>query len=216
MTDIADPGSSTPPAAGVDLADLAQHVRRAAFRRLMDGHEANIEYLAGRVQVSVAVAADAVDALVKARRAVTDVDGRVVGVAGLSLVETDHRLRIAGATAKWCWCAWDALGIVSALRLTAEVSTSCGACRRPVVVETTCGQLAAGRPEYGYLPPPAGTPLNCFCPYALLFCSEDHLASWQTALPANVAEGGRPLHVAGYAAEARRGWAWAGGEEGPG
>jgi radical SAM superfamily enzyme YgiQ (UPF0313 family) len=214
---VPDPRSGARPATVPVLpADVTQDVRRAAFRRLLDGHEATVGYLAGRVQVSVAAAADAVDALVTARRAVTDADGRVIGVGGLSLAETNHRLRIADAAPLWCWCAWDAFGITAALQLTAEVSTTCGACGHPLAVELTRGQLPAARPEYGYLPPPAGSPLSCFCPYALLFCSQEHLGSWQAALPANVAEGGRALTVARYAAEARNAWAWAAGEEGPG
>ncbi|MGI8450474.1 MAG: organomercurial lyase [Streptosporangiaceae bacterium] len=139
----------------------------------------------------------------------------MIGAGGLSLAETRHRLRIAGAAPLWCWCAWDAFGIAAALQLTAEVSTTCGACGQPLVLDLVRGHPAAGRPEYGYLPPPVGSPLSCFCPYALLFCSEQHLASWQAGLAANVAGGGRALPVASYAAEGSRAWAWAAAGEGP-
>jgi Alkylmercury lyase len=203
-------GESDAVAATVHAAEVTQRVRRAAFLRLLEGHAAGVEYLAGHVHISVAAATEAVESLVKARRAVTDADGHVVGAGGLSLVETAHVLRIAGTQTRWCWCAWDALGIASALRLTATISTPCGACGHRLVLESSRGELAAGGTEFGYLPPHVGSPLSCFCPYALLFCSERHLASWQAELPASVAEGGRGLAAAGYAAEARHGWSWIG------
>lgn len=211
-------GSTRPPAAPssaqcapAPLAspEVIQQVRQAAFLRLLEGEAATVDYLATQVQVSAAAAAEAVESLVSDRRAVVDPDGRVVGTAGLSLVETAHRLRVSGGGAPWCWCAWDAFGIASALRLTGRVSTACGACGRSLLVEVSDGEPAPGGPEHGYLPPHVGSPLSCFCPYALLFCSPEHLASWRAALPGNVSQGGHGLPVTEYAAVAGLGWTWA-------
>jgi hypothetical protein len=198
-----------PPPALPASPELIQQVRHAAFVRLLEGEAATVGYLATQLQVPAAAAAEAVESLVRDSRAIVDSDGRVVGAAGLSLVPTAHQLRVSGGGAPWCWCAWDALGIASALRLTGCVSTACGACGRPLVVEVSDGEPALSSPEHGYLPPHVGSPLSCFCPYALLFCSAEHLASWRAALPDNVSQGGHGLPITEYAAVARLGWTWA-------
>src|ERR1700690_1022246 len=106
--------------------DVTQRVRLAAFLSILDGRAPSAEYLAGQVRISAAQAAEAVAALREGHRAVTGADGRVVGVGGLSLVETVHRLKVRGAGELWCWCAWDTVGISAALRLTADISTPGG------------------------------------------------------------------------------------------
>jgi radical SAM superfamily enzyme YgiQ (UPF0313 family) len=206
------PPPSSPPPPAVPDKDITERMRQIAFLRLLDGQAATADYLAARTGLPVTAAVAAVDALASGGRAVTGPAGEVVGTAGLSLVETAHRLRIVGRGEPWCWCAWDAFGIASALRLTAQVSTRCGHCGEPLVVDLACGEPAAGLPEYGYVPPFASSPLSCFCPYALLFCSAEHLGSWRGALPASAADGGCALPVSEYAAAARGGWAWAAGE----
>ena len=195
------PASDTPP------AELVQQVRRAAFHGLLTGAPVTTADLAARTALPVPVVASAVDTLVASNRAVTDEDGNVIGAAGLSLVATSHELRIDNGMRLWCWCAWDALGIPSALLLTAEATTVCGTCGRPLTVTIVNGQLVGQGAEQGFLPAPKGSPLTCFCPYALLFCSADHLQSWRGTLRSGVP--GEVLPITRYAATARHGWSWA-------
>lgn len=187
--------------------ELAQRIRRLAFCRLLAGRPVAVTDLAAQVAIPESLAAGAVAALVAARRAVTDEDGRVIGAAGLSLAETAHSLRIHGGAELWCWCAWDALGIASGLRVTAEVTTRCGHCGRELSVPVTEGRVPGHSAEHGYRPAPADRPLSCFCPYALLFCSAEHVRSWQMTLPTEIS--GESMPVPRYAAEARHGWSWA-------
>ena len=53
-----------------------------------------------------------------------DTAGRVVGIAGLTLEPTKHRLVLDGQ-GLYTWCAIDAVGIPAALSLDAQVTTSC-------------------------------------------------------------------------------------------
>lgn len=188
-------------------AGLVQLVRQTAFWHLLTEGRMTTECLATRMGIPEPAAADAVALLVSARRAVADEEGRLTGIAGLSLTETAHQLRIEGGRRLWCWCAWDAVGIASAMVLNADVVTSCGACQRPIVLTVIEGRVAGSGTEYGFRPAPADTPLSCFCPYALLFCSAEQLATWQDSLLPAVSGEGMPL--ARYATAASRGWTWA-------
>jgi alkylmercury lyase len=67
-----------------------------------------------------------------------DLDGRVVGSAGLSVVPDRHRIELDGRTF-WTWCAYDILGIFGATR-----STGTAWSRSPATGETIQLQFAAG------------------------------------------------------------------------
>jgi alkylmercury lyase len=49
-------------------------------------------------------------------------NGTIVGSAGLSVVPSRHRLRIVDRWF-WTWCAWDAVGILGALRAPGAISS---------------------------------------------------------------------------------------------
>ena len=49
-----------------------------------------------------------------------DADGRLLGIAGLTIEPTRHRLEIDG-TRRWTWCALDAVGILGALQADGTV-----------------------------------------------------------------------------------------------
>lgn len=55
-----------------------------------------------------------------------DAQGRVIGYAGLTLVETQHRMKVAGRTL-FAWCAWDTLFLPALLGVSAEVQSICPA-----------------------------------------------------------------------------------------
>lgn len=205
------PASGCAPApAGGPGDELAQRARRAAFFRILDGHPATVEHLAQSLGVSQADADATVQALVAAHRARTGPDGAVAGAAGLSLLQTPHRLVIRDRAPLWCWCAWDTVGISSALGLTAVITTPCGRCGRELTVRAEAGVISGDEAIHGYLPMPTGSPLSCFCPYALMFCSAEHLSSWRATLPDGPAAQGHGMPLATFASQASGGWcAWA-------
>ena len=71
--------------------------------------------------------------------------GRVVGSWGLSLVPTDHRLRIR-KRGLYTWCALDAVGIPAGLGEDASIASHCYHCGAPVNVEMAAGQVIHAEP----------------------------------------------------------------------
>ncbi|MGH2635502.1 MAG: organomercurial lyase [Actinomycetota bacterium] len=107
-------------------------VRRAAFRELLSGRAASIEEVAAAAGLSRDAAREAADLVVSVGMAETD-DGVIVGMDGLTMRPTRHRLLLDGV-GLWTWCAYDIVGIAAALGADAVGSTECGACGRPLEV----------------------------------------------------------------------------------
>lgn len=105
-------------------------------------------------------------------------DGCVVGVHGLSLRPTPHRIDHERGKVH-TWCAVDAVGIPAALGIEARAITSCPSCRRPLVVEISggvpapLGEAVLWRPDWS-----VPDLRNDFCSAANLFCSQAHLQQW--------------------------------------
>lgn len=109
-----------------------------------------------------------------------DGDGRVEGIAGLTLRSTVHDLRI-GPDLWHTWCALDAIGIPVALGIDADVPTSCPTCGRRLALSVRGGHLdGANGNEALWLPSAqCGSHLiDDFCSSASLFCDRDHLTEW--------------------------------------
>ncbi len=109
---------------------------------------------------------------------VTD-DGRIDGIAGLTLRPTRHEMIIDGHSTN-TWCAFDSVGIPAALGVDATARTACGHCGSPIEVSFTAG---ATRPSelWGWIPaldPNERALIANFCSKADLFCSRDHLEAW--------------------------------------
>jgi hypothetical protein len=73
--------------------------------------------------------------------------GRIVGSWGLSLVPTDHRLRIREREL-FTWCAMDAVGIPAGLREDASISSACHQCGSAVFVEMAAGEVTRAEPAH--------------------------------------------------------------------
>jgi alkylmercury lyase len=71
--------------------------------------------------------------------------GRVVGSWGLSIMPTDHKLRIRGREL-YTWCAVDAVGIPAGLGEDAIITSKCSQCGVPVRVEMVAGQVGSVEP----------------------------------------------------------------------
>jgi hypothetical protein len=104
-------------------------------------------------------------------------DGRVAGAAGLSLTHGPHRLRLRSGAYR-TWCAYDALGIATALAADAEVLTECGVCTSELRVSYTSGRLHQQSNVRLWLAN-GGTDLRAsFCSPTVLLCSADHGRVW--------------------------------------
>lgn len=101
-----------------DVSEDVDALRAAGFSLLLEtGRPVAVEDLVS----ATGIAPERVDeilesAMVRGRIEIDD-QGRLVGVAGLSLTPGRHELDIAGER-RWIWCALDAVGIAGALGVT--------------------------------------------------------------------------------------------------
>lgn len=185
------------------LREDAGPLRRAAFDAIRQGEPVGAAALAATSGLTVSEVDELLARLDGGGRVRLDDHRRVVGIAGLSLEPTPHRLSLNGAW-RFTWCALDAVAIPAALAVDAEVITSCWHCDTEIAVTLPGGQPPASRPERLWLPHPASTnSLQDFCPLANLFCDTKHLELWRAAAGDPP---GQPLDLV-EAAEHRDGWA---------
>lgn len=96
----------------LDPVQLA--VRAAAFRILLDeGQPATVTSIAESAGVDVANTIEVLEGFAKTGN-VSFAGDQVLGIAGLSVEPTQHRIDLADAR-RWTWCALDAVGIVGAI-----------------------------------------------------------------------------------------------------
>ena len=108
---------------GIQISDRHRQIQAAAFALLFDhGEPISNEQLAAATDLAAAEVADLLADFDTVGRARFDDNGRIVGIAGLSIEPTRHRLDI-GETTRWTWCALDAIGILGALRRDATYTT---------------------------------------------------------------------------------------------
>src|SRR6266850_2258268 len=108
--------------------DAAGLLRETGFALLLRDHRpVEVVDLAAAIGIDVGAADTAVTNLAQAGWLDLDASGRVVGAAGLSLATGPHRLTLGDDPFR-TWCAYDSLGIASALAADALVETTCGQC----------------------------------------------------------------------------------------
>ncbi len=130
-----------------------------------------------------------------------DAEGRVVGIAGLSIEPTRHELRI-GTTPRWAWCALDAVGILGALAADGTVASSDPHTGRPVVVDFVAGEPHGEAALFilgGY---DGHDVVEEWCPSVNFFGTADDAAAWVAAASVE----GDVVAVAHVAADAAEMW----------
>lgn len=116
-------------------------VGRHAFRAILHGRAATVAELPAAVGLPPAAVDAAVGRLVEQGTMAVESDPpRIVGVRGLSLVETGHRLTL-NSRRLYAWCAVDAVGIPAALVADARVESRCQHCQAPLTVELRGGAV---------------------------------------------------------------------------
>jgi len=102
----------------------------------------------------------------------------VLGIDGLTTRATRHQIELTGVSL-WTWCAYDIVGIASALKADVAGVTACGWCNEQIEIAIRRGKPAASK-TVGWLPDEScSSVMEQFCPSALFFCSAEHLDRWR-------------------------------------
>lgn len=105
------------------LSETEQRISLALYRLLAEGRQVSTDLLADAAGLESAEVERTVSGW---REVYRDGDGRIVGYAGLTIVETRHRMRIDGKVLH-AWCAWDTLFLPPLLGAAARVESTCAA-----------------------------------------------------------------------------------------
>ncbi len=112
---------------------------RHAFRAILADQPATVAELPAALGFPPAVAEAAVGNLTElGTMTVESNTKRIVGIRGLSLVETNHRFTLEGRQL-YAWCAVDAVGIPAALGADARVESRCHHCQAPLEFSAEAG-----------------------------------------------------------------------------
>lgn len=161
----------------VDAAGLLREVSFALLLR--DRRPIDLGDLAAATGLDIETASGAVTTLAQAGWLDLD-SGRVTGAAGLSLTTGPHGLKLGDASFR-TWCAYDSLGIASALGGDALVETSCGHCQGQIRLAFRAGAPERGGPEQLWLADGGADLRGSFCTPTVLLCGEEHGLAWATA-----------------------------------
>lgn len=159
-------------------AELHERIRETAFALLLTKRRAiPPDEIAAATGAPAAALPEMLDQLAGAGWIDRDDVGQVTGSAGLSLTMGPHRMRIDGTEFR-TWCAYDSIGIASALGSDARITTECAVCGKAISLDTRAGRPPVDGPERMWLAS-GGTDLRGdFCDPTVLLCSREHAAIW--------------------------------------
>ncbi len=120
-------------------SEMQERLRREAFDILSAGRVATDALLGRAVNLSPEQVQQELAPLADQGLLIRNPEG-VVGIYGLTLLPTPHRLRL-GHQPLFTWCALDAVGIPAGLEADAEVDGQCFHCAEPVQVTFRAGHL---------------------------------------------------------------------------
>jgi alkylmercury lyase len=110
-------------------------------------------------------------------RAQLDTDGRLLGIAGLTVEPSRHRLTIGDKT-RWTWCALDAVGILGALEATGSIHSTDPRSGDPVDIGFEEGRPTGDATLFilgGY---DGGNVVEDWCPMVNFFASRADAELW--------------------------------------
>jgi len=161
------------------LFDLHLQLQAAAFALLFEhdapASESDIAARTGLDSTQVTAGLGDIEAKGMLRR---DSHGAIVGIAGITIEPTQHRIDI-GDTTRWTWCALDAVGIIAALERGGRFTTSVPGTGQNITVQIS----ADGRTEStavvfiadGFTD---NTVVDNWCPTVNLFPDAGAAAEW--------------------------------------
>lgn len=185
--------------------DFMDSSARTAFRLLLDDpRPISASDLAVATRDNEQRLVEAFASLKAAGRAEFDEQGRLLGVYGLTLKPTEHRLVLRGSTF-FVWCAFDSVGIPAALAESATVNSVCANCGLAVALDIEDGRPPALPTIISWLPQRCDSIRDEFCPTVNFYCDADHFrASLAEGTPADAY-----LNLEEAAAIGRDSWGWA-------
>lgn len=114
-------------------------LRSAGFRLLLEtGEPVTRERWAAESGVSPSILEEGLESARARGRVEFDTQGRLVGLAGLTVVPNRHRVSINGEE-RWTWCALDAVGILGALGTDGSVYSTDPSTGEPIEIGFTSG-----------------------------------------------------------------------------
>ncbi len=156
-------------------------VRTVGLDAIRAGHPSSAEAVTERSGIDASEVREALELMVSVGAVELDESGLVIGVGGLTLRTTAHRLLLAGVELH-TWCALDAIGIPAAFGENALVRTSCPFCGRTHEIRIEGGHSDTDQRLVFWFPTASCSNLSAgFCPQANLFCNPEHLESWRSA-----------------------------------
>ena len=156
-------------------SDMAR-LRTAGFRLLLDrGEPIDPSDIAAAANLDLVT----VERLIEraAGRIETDDDGRLLGIAGLTVTPTRHEITI-GVDKRWTWCALDAVGILGALGATGSILSSDAQTGADVHIQFVDGQPKGNATLFilgGY---DGGNVTEEWCPLVNFFTTHSDAEEW--------------------------------------
>jgi alkylmercury lyase len=161
----------------LNLVQEADELAHEAFRVLLaEGRPLFVRELAERLAIDDASIAHVLEALSMSGRAELDDEGRLLGIFGLTLKPTSHRMKLRGTTF-FTWCAFDSVGIPAALRESAEITSECGHCQREIRLTIVDGVPPSAAAVISWSPRQCDSVREEFCPTVNFYCDEGHFTA---------------------------------------
>ena len=188
----------------LNLVDHNDRIAKEAFRILLrEAAPQSTVALAARVGADPQLVEQVLSDLQRIGRAEVDGD-RLLGVYGLTLKPTEHRLTLRSNTF-FTWCAFDIVGIPAALGESAEIASECAHCHAEVSFAVTDGVPPALPLVVSWLSQRCDSIRDQFCPTVNFYCDQAHYEAARN-------EGGAPdafLTLERAAEMGRENWGWA-------
>ncbi len=156
-------------------------MRAAGFRLLLEeGRPIEVEEWAAAAGIEDAAMRELMESPRLEGRVQLDDDGRLLGIAGLTVEPSRHQLDIDG-TIRWTWCALDAVGILGALGADGTVRSTDPRSGDPVEIPFTGGKPGGDTTLFilgGY---DGGNVVEDWCPLVNFFATRDAAEAWVEA-----------------------------------
>lgn len=160
------------------MSDEVMKLRNVGFRLLFEmGEPVTIEALAAHSGYSTSRVERALASPDLAGRTRRDEEGRLVGIAGLSIEPTRHEIVIDERT-RWTWCALDAVGIFSALGKSGEVRSTPPDGSDRITIRFAAGATASDESLFLLTGFDATNALETWCPSVNFFPDSDTASAW--------------------------------------
>lgn len=129
-------------AAFPELSEAEERVSLVLYRLLARGRPVDPRQIAAASQVPPEAVRGFLERWHGVKR---DADGAIVGYWGLTLAQTQYRLRFDGRQL-YTWCAWDALFIPPLLDASAEVESVCPVSKEAIALKLSPSGIESVRP----------------------------------------------------------------------